>query len=43
MDHKEQGWEDVAWMHMAQHRDQWRDPVDCNQIKIRVPENTRIS
>jgi len=28
MDLGEEGWEDVAWIHLAQERDQWRGHVN---------------
>jgi hypothetical protein len=28
MDLREIGWEGEDWMHLAQHWDQWRDPVN---------------
>jgi hypothetical protein len=28
MDHREIGWKDVDWMHMAQDRDQWQALVN---------------
>jgi hypothetical protein len=28
MNHREIGWEDVDWFHLAEERDQWRDLVN---------------
>jgi hypothetical protein len=36
MDVREVRWEGVYWIHLAQERDQWRDPVNM-EINLRVP------
>jgi hypothetical protein len=36
MDLRETEWEDVAWIHLANDRDQWRDVVN-KVMNLRVP------
>jgi hypothetical protein len=41
MDFKEIGWEYVAWIHLDQHRVQWRVPV--RKMNVRDPQKRGIS
>jgi hypothetical protein len=36
MDLGEIGWDGMVWIHLAQHRDQWRTPVNM-VMNFRVP------
>jgi hypothetical protein len=39
MNLKEVGWEDVDWIHLAQHRDQWRALMNMVMNLLQVPYN----
>jgi hypothetical protein len=41
MDHKEIGYEDVSWIHLAQDRDQWQ--VILNTVQFGLDKMRRIS